>query len=31
MMHENHLPRPLLELPWDIADSPSGLAVAPFR
>lgn len=26
---ENYAPRPLLDLPWDIADSPSGRAVAP--
>jgi arylsulfatase A-like enzyme len=26
---ENHVPRPLLDLPWDIEKSPSGLAVAP--
>lgn len=27
---ENYAPRPLLDLPWDIQESPSGLAVAPF-
>ncbi len=27
---ENYVPRPLLDLPWDIEESPSGLAVAPF-
>jgi arylsulfatase A-like enzyme len=27
---ENYAPRPLLDLPWDIEESPSGLAVAPF-
>ncbi|SPM39046.1 Arylsulfatase A or related enzyme, partial [Mycobacterium numidiamassiliense] len=27
---ENYVPRPLLDLPWDIQESPSGLAVAPF-
>ncbi len=27
---ENYVPRPLLDLPWDIGESPSGLAVAPF-
>ncbi|HEV7582798.1 MAG TPA: sulfatase [Mycobacterium sp.] len=27
---ENYVPRPLLDLPWDIEQSPSGLAVAPF-
>jgi arylsulfatase A-like enzyme len=27
---ENYAPRPLLDLPWDIEQSPSGLAVAPF-
>ena len=27
---ENYVPRPLLDLPWDIEKSPSGLAVAPF-
>jgi arylsulfatase A-like enzyme len=26
---ENYVPRPLLDLPWDIQESPSGLAVAP--
>jgi arylsulfatase A-like enzyme len=26
---ENYAPRPLLDLPWDIADSAPGLAVAP--
>jgi len=26
---ENYVPRPLLELPWDIEQSPSGVAVAP--
>lgn len=26
---ENYAPRPLLDLPWDIEESPSGLAVAP--
>ncbi|BBZ49861.1 sulfatase [Mycobacterium heidelbergense] len=26
---ENYAPRPLLDLPWDIKESPSGLAVAP--
>ncbi len=26
---ENYVPRPLLDLPWDIEKSPSGLAVAP--
>jgi arylsulfatase A-like enzyme len=26
---ENYVPRPLLDLPWDIEQSPSGLAVAP--
>ncbi|BAX90660.1 sulfatase family protein [Mycobacterium shigaense] len=27
---ENYVPRPLLDLPWDIQESPSGQAVAPF-
>ncbi|MCV7195534.1 sulfatase family protein [Mycobacterium angelicum] len=27
---ENYVPRPLLDLPWDIEASPSGQAVAPF-
>ncbi|BBX40524.1 sulfatase [Mycobacterium simiae] len=27
---ENYVPRPLLDLPWDIEESPSGLAIAPF-
>lgn len=27
---ENYVARPLLDLPWDIEESPSGLAVAPF-
>jgi arylsulfatase A-like enzyme len=27
---ENYVPGPLLDLPWDIESSPSGLAVAPF-
>jgi arylsulfatase A-like enzyme len=27
---ENYAPRPLLDLPLDIQDSPSGMAVAPF-
>ncbi|MEE6135686.1 sulfatase [Mycobacterium sp. 050128] len=27
---ENYVPRPLLDLPWDIEESPSGMAVAPF-
>ncbi|MCV7028410.1 sulfatase family protein [Mycobacterium sherrisii] len=27
---ENYVPRLLLDLPWDIEESPSGLAVAPF-
>ncbi|BBX98594.1 sulfatase [Mycobacterium lacus] len=27
---ENYVPRPLLDLPWDIEESPSGHAVAPF-
>ncbi|MDM4143208.1 MULTISPECIES: sulfatase [Mycobacterium] len=27
---ENYVPRPLLDLPLDIKESPSGLAVAPF-
>ncbi|WP_205876042.1 sulfatase family protein [Mycobacterium camsae] len=27
---ENYVPRPLLDLPWDIEESPSGIAVAPF-
>jgi arylsulfatase A-like enzyme len=27
---ENYVPRPLLDLPWDIEASPSGVAVAPF-
>jgi arylsulfatase A-like enzyme len=27
---ENYVPRPLLDLPWDIEESPSGAAVAPF-
>src|SRR5262249_39680162 len=27
---ENYVPRPLLDLPWDVEASPSGLAVAPF-
>ncbi|GFG63643.1 sulfatase [Mycobacterium kubicae] len=27
---ENYVPRPMLDLPWDIEASPSGLAVAPF-
>ncbi len=27
---ENYAPRPLLDLPWDIEESPSGRAVAPF-
>jgi arylsulfatase A-like enzyme len=26
---ENYVPRPLLDLPWDIEASPSGVAVAP--
>ncbi|GAB4952820.1 hypothetical protein MAHJHV50_04830 [Mycobacterium avium subsp. hominissuis] len=26
---ENYASRPLLELPWDIEESPSGMAVAP--
>lgn len=26
---ENYVPRPLLDLPWDIQESPSGVAVAP--
>jgi arylsulfatase A-like enzyme len=26
---ENYAPRPLLDLPWDIEESPSGMAVAP--
>jgi arylsulfatase A-like enzyme len=26
---ENYVPRPLLDLPWDIEESPSGQAVAP--
>jgi arylsulfatase A-like enzyme len=26
---ENYVPRPLLDLPWDIEESPSGIAVAP--
>jgi arylsulfatase A-like enzyme len=26
---ENYVPRPLLDLPWDIEESPSGMAVAP--
>ncbi|GAB7143006.1 sulfatase family protein [Mycobacterium riyadhense] len=26
---ENYVPRPLLDLPWDIGESPSGQAVAP--
>ncbi|QUR69536.1 sulfatase family protein [Mycobacterium spongiae] len=26
---ENYVPRPLLDLPWDIEESPSGLVVAP--
>ncbi|MBY0440901.1 MAG: sulfatase [Mycobacteriaceae bacterium] len=26
---ENYVPRPLLDLPWDIQESPSGRAVAP--
>ena len=26
---ENYVPRPLLDLPWDIEESPSGVAVAP--
>lgn len=26
---ENYAPRPVLDLPWDIKESPSGLAVAP--
>lgn len=26
---ENYVPRPLLDLPWDIEASPSGLAIAP--
>lgn len=26
---ENYVPRPLLDLPWDIEQSPSGVAVAP--
>jgi arylsulfatase A-like enzyme len=26
---ENYVPRPLLDLPWDIGESPSGVAVAP--
>ncbi|OBK21025.1 sulfatase [Mycobacterium asiaticum] len=26
---ENYVPRPMLDLPWDIEESPSGLAVAP--
>ncbi|WP_373365626.1 sulfatase family protein [Mycobacterium kansasii] len=27
---ENYVPRPLLDLPWDIEESPSGMAVAQF-
>jgi arylsulfatase A-like enzyme len=27
---ENYASRPLLDLPWDIEESPSGVAVAPF-
>jgi arylsulfatase A-like enzyme len=27
---ENYVPRRLLDLPWDIEESPSGQAVAPF-
>jgi len=27
---ENYVPRPLLDLPWDIEESPSGIAVAPY-
>ncbi len=27
---ENYVPRPLLDLPWDIEESPSGVVVAPF-
>jgi hypothetical protein len=27
---ENYAPRPMLDLPLDIQDSPSGVAVAPF-
>ena len=27
---ENYVPRPLLDLPWDIQESPSGQAIAPF-
>ncbi|MGB9225608.1 sulfatase family protein [Mycobacterium sp.] len=27
---ENYVPRPLLDLPFDIEESPSGVAVAPF-
>ena len=27
---ENYVPRPVLDLPWDIKESPSGAAVAPF-
>ena len=27
---ENYVPRPLLDLPWDIEESPPGLVVAPF-
>jgi arylsulfatase A-like enzyme len=26
---ENYVPRPLLDLPWDIEESPSGQAIAP--
>jgi arylsulfatase A-like enzyme len=26
---ENYVPRPVLDLPWDIEESPSGVAVAP--
>lgn len=26
---ENYASRPLLDLPWDIEESPSGMAVAP--
>ncbi len=26
---ENYVPRPMLDLPWDIEESPSGMAVAP--
>ncbi|CFB19755.1 sulfatase [Mycobacterium tuberculosis] len=26
---ENYAPRPLLDLPWDIQESPAGMAVAP--